>query len=353
MAQLSHPNVVTVFDVGTYEDQIFIVMELVEGQTLAHWLSDRRPGWPEIVRAFVDAGRGLAAAHAVQIVHRDFKPANVLVGRDGRVRVTDFGLARPFEIASSASLTGKEASEAPVADAISGVTLASLTATEGGGLAGTPIFMAPEQFLRRRTVARSDQFSFCVALYIALYGHHPFFGDDRGPRTVGALASAVTEGHLRPPPSGSSVPPRVFDALARGLQTDPEKRFPSMEGLLDALTRESSTEARPPRRPLLLAASLAFVVIAVVLIGVRLVPRHSPAEAAGVAASQPVSVTPEPLSSAPPSPPTELARTDREATAKTPTVPTTRAAPRTDRKAHAPTPKQDRERYDNGLKEPF
>ena len=257
MAQLSHPNVVTVFDVGTYGDRIFIVMELVEGQTLGGWLAERRPEWPEIMRAFIDAGRGLAAAHAVQIVHRDFKPANVLVGRDGRVRVTDFGLARPMELANAEPET--ISAGPPARNAAS--PLASLTVTEGGALAGTPNFMAPEQFLGRRTVARTDQFSFCVALYIALYGNHPFADDAPENRTLTTLAKAVVEGVLRPAAGSSPVPPPVYDVLARGLRPNPGERFYSIQELLDALTDASNPESSRPRRrypAVFLAAAVAL-----------------------------------------------------------------------------------------------
>src|SRR5262245_57430928 len=139
MAQLSHPNVVAVFEIGRFRDRVFLAMELVEGQTLHDWRCERPRGWRKIVEMFAAAGQGLAAAHAAGLVHRDFKPANVLVGRDGRVRVTDFGLAQDDTPASASS-----------------------------PIAGTPCFMAPEQLRGDPADQRSVQFSFCVTLFMAL-----------------------------------------------------------------------------------------------------------------------------------------------------------------------------------------
>ncbi|MGH2898506.1 MAG: serine/threonine-protein kinase, partial [Solirubrobacteraceae bacterium] len=154
MAQLAHPNVVTVFDVGGVDQRVFIAMELVEGLTLSRWLAAERRAPSEIVATFVAAGHGLAAAHAAGLIHRDFKPDNVLIGNDGRVRVTDFGLARQAH--------GVEAGTAhDAAEARPG------TGAPHTGLAGTPAYMAPEQFHGRAADARADQFSFAVALYEA------------------------------------------------------------------------------------------------------------------------------------------------------------------------------------------
>jgi cysteine-rich repeat protein len=210
MARLSHPNVVAVFDAGLHEDQAFVVMELVEGATLGTWCRQSR-SWEEVLDAFVAAGRGLAAAHLAGLVHRDFKPENVLVGEDGRVRVTDFGLARPQH---------RMAASAPA-------------------LTGTPAYMAPEQFLGKPTDARTDQFSFCVALFAALYGVPPFRPREATGDPVQALAGPVLEGALQPPPERprSVVPPALYQVLRRGLSVEPEGRHPSMEALLDELLR--------------------------------------------------------------------------------------------------------------------
>ncbi len=167
MARLNHPNVVAVFDVGTTENQIFIAMELVIGTTLADWLKAKRSR-TEIVDAFVQAGRGLVAAHEAGLVHRDFKPANVLVGADGRVRVSDFGLAR-----------NPARPRAPSPSAFE---------TQAGGLIGTPSYMSPEQWRGQAADARSDQWSFALALFEALAGRHPFAAE-----SLDALQAAVLE----------------------------------------------------------------------------------------------------------------------------------------------------------------
>jgi Tol biopolymer transport system component/tRNA A-37 threonylcarbamoyl transferase component Bud32 len=226
MAQLAHPNVVTVFDVGSVDDRVFLAMELIEGQTLAGWLraSRRKPG--EILAMFVAAGHGLAAAHAAGLIHRDFKPDNVLVGNDGRVCVTDFGLARP------ASPTTDSAARDP-----SDPAAARAPQT---GLAGTLAYMAPEQYLRRSVDARADQFSFAVGLYEALYGERPFASPP-----VSGDPPAVTTPPLR------GVPVALRQVLLRALRRDPDERYPSITELLAALTP-------PPRR----ARGLAVAAIA-------------------------------------------------------------------------------------------
>jgi eukaryotic-like serine/threonine-protein kinase len=219
IAQLAHPNVVAVYDVGTAESgEVYIAMEFVEGETLTAWLARWERPWRDVRDVFVQAGRGLAAAHAVGLLHRDFKPDNVLVGTEGRVRVTDFGLARSLITAG-----GDDEAAGPVA-------LASLrmTLTATGTILGTPRYMAPEQLRGAGTDARSDQFSFCVAMYEALYGRHPLPGDT-------ALAMAEDGARALAPPDGP-VPAFIGRALTRGLDPEPSRRFPSMQTLLHVLT---------------------------------------------------------------------------------------------------------------------
>jgi serine/threonine protein kinase len=175
---------------------------MIEGQTLRHWLAERPRPWTEIVAAFQHAGKGLAAAHRVQLVHRDFKPENVLVGSDGRVCVTDFGLARSV---AQTAMTER------VGSAHSGPVPASLMFTRTGYQIGTPAYMAPEQFSGDPTDDRTDQFSFCVALYEALYGQRPFEGD-----SVETLSRKVLAGVPRTPPP-TEVPQAIHAAVLRGL----------------------------------------------------------------------------------------------------------------------------------------
>jgi predicted Ser/Thr protein kinase len=232
MAQLAHPNVVTVFDVGSVDDRVFLAMELIEGQTLTSWLRARRRKHSEILAMFVAAGNGLAAAHAAGLIHRDFKPDNVLVGNDGRVRVTDFGLARTAPPGPDSAVRGPSD---PVA--------ASAPQT---GLAGTLAYMAPEQYLRRSADARADQFSFAVALHEALYGERPFTSSP-----VSDDPAAVTT------PRRSDVPAALRQVLLRALRHDPDERYPSITELLAEL-------APPPRRTRSLAIAAIVVVTAAV-----------------------------------------------------------------------------------------
>ncbi len=212
MAQLAHPNVVTVYEVGKIDDRVYIAMELVDGTTLRGWLAEQPRAWREIVRMFVEAGRGLVAAHDHGLVHRDFKPDNVLVGRDGRPRVTDFGLASPF------------GDGAPSTSAGGGALAVSATA-------GTPAYMAPEQWGGEASDPRTDQFAFCVALWEALHGARPFAG-----ATIVELREAVRRGEVSS--SGSRRVPRWLDAaLRRGLAPDPAARWPDLASLLACLAR--------------------------------------------------------------------------------------------------------------------
>lgn len=249
IARLSHPNVVAVYDTGTFGDQVFVAMELLEGRTLRRWLQEEKPSWREIVGVFLAAGRGLAAAHAAGLVHRDFKPDNVLLGHDGRVRVVDFGLARPVgEPGAGTGNTPVEGSPIP-SSSVLGTPL-----TQWGAALGTPSYMAPEQLRGEAADARSDQFSFCVSLWEALYGERPFAGNS--PREV---AEAVARGAVRDEPAGSRVPGRIRQALLRGLAADPDRRFPGMAELLQELERDPSAV----RRRWLAAAAVVLVTGAV------------------------------------------------------------------------------------------
>jgi tetratricopeptide (TPR) repeat protein len=234
MARLSHPNVIQVWDVGHAGDEVWIAMELVQGGTLAEWLSARTPTWRGVVDVFVKAGRGLAAAHAAGMVHRDFKPENVLVGADGRVRVTDFGIARVSAGGDPALTTAPSAAE-PIGELDERLD----TATREGRLIGTPAYMAPEQFTTTTVDARADQFSFCVSLYEALFHQRPFAGE-----SIGAIVLQASLGKIREPPSKSRVPGFVRRVVLRGLAARPEDRFEGMDALLRALDRDPQRTRR-------------------------------------------------------------------------------------------------------------
>ncbi|MEX1364735.1 MAG: serine/threonine-protein kinase [Nannocystaceae bacterium] len=213
LARLSHRNVVAVLGVGTFDDRPFLAMELVEGLTLSGWLSSRRRRWQEIVPIIRDAARGLAAVHEAGLVHGDFKPDNVMVGDDGRVRVMDFGLARSV-----------------LADVEIGRVAVERNGVSRHRPIGTPAYMAPEQLAGRRAEARSDQFACCVTLYEALYGHRPFPG-----RTPAELAYHVMRGERRPRPPSTAVPDWLHRVVNRGLALVGATRWPSMASLADAL----------------------------------------------------------------------------------------------------------------------
>jgi len=242
MACVSHPNVVPVYDVGTFGSEVFLAMELVEAQTLREWLKAAPRGWRQVHTCFLDAGRGLAAAHAAGVVHGDFKPDNLLMARDGRPRVTDFGLARRATPEVLEALPSSGTERPPVE-----------LATVAGG---TPAYMAPELFSPgARADARSDQFAFCVALHEALYGERPFGGT-----TVQELSTEVRAGHVRPAPKGSRVPPWLRRVLLRGLSVAPEARYLSVEALLSALQQDPGVRKR---RVLQVSAGLTLVAAAV------------------------------------------------------------------------------------------
>ncbi len=211
IAQLNHPNIVSIFDMGVAEGEVYVAMELVDGGSLKSWLSAAPRTWREVLAVYLEAGRGLAAAHRAGLVHRDFKPENVLVGTDRRVRVSDFGL--------STSLSKPEGVADAAVDSVSDARL-----TQTGAMLGTPAYMSPEQWQGRPANASSDQFSFCLSLWEGLFGRAPFVRGRGRP----------TWTRVEPAP-GPAVPAKLRVALERGLSIDPALRFPSMEALLDVL----------------------------------------------------------------------------------------------------------------------
>ena len=252
MARVTHPNVITVYEVGTEGNLVFLAEELLDAGTLGTWLESPR-SQDDIVAKFVAAGRGLAAAHAAGLVHRDFKPDNVLLGKDGRVRVSDFGLARAIGPGDEELPAATRANMARAQLDLSRNPMDALTRT--GAVMGTPMFMAPEQHNGERADARSDQFAFCVALYHALYAAWPFAGN-----TSVALADAVIAGRLEKPPK--AIPAWLRKLVVRGLATTPADRYPSMTALLAVLEQPPARHGRK-----VLVASLGVVLVAGAVIG--------------------------------------------------------------------------------------
>ena len=325
LARLSHPNVVPVHDVGIVDGQVFVVMELVVGQTLEEWLAEGSRDWREVVRVFLQAGAGLQAAHEMGIIHRDFKPANVILGTSGRVRVLDFGLARGYASDDSSGESRPEPlplpplaerasdqderevpgddemaladtavedgdspgrsvdglfrtngdtqsmpaiAETRLADSNSDQLLSPMTAT--GAVMGTPAYMAPEQLIGASVGPEGDQFSFCASLYEGLYGERPFTGKD-----LDELRENVLTGKRRAAPKGNRVPRWVANVLDRGLEREPGQRYGSMAELLADLGRD---RARTRNR---LVLGLAFVA----LVGATLWALfRAPSEAADICA---------------------------------------------------------------------
>ncbi|PCC66446.1 Serine/threonine protein kinase [Nannocystis exedens] len=252
MARLSNPHVVQVYQVGDHDGGIYMAMEYVEGETLSEWLRSAPRPWQRILRTLCDAGRGLAAAHAAGLVHRDFKPDNVLVDAAGRARVLDFGLVqaegsaeeqaeRSTRAASldhelAATAPGEPSrSTAPGTEPLDRSNLLhwSVRLTQMGNVLGTPAYMSPEQHFGRPAGPTSDQFSFSITLYEALYGVRPFAGD-----SWAAIRLQVQDGIIPSPPLESPVPRRLFKVIARGLALEPNDRWPSLAAMIAALEHD-------------------------------------------------------------------------------------------------------------------
>jgi tetratricopeptide (TPR) repeat protein len=258
LAKLDHPNVVKVHDVLDYSDHVVLVMEWVEGDTLAAWQDAAPRSWQAVLPVYAQAAQGLAAAHGVGVIHRDFKPANAILGVDGRVRVLDFGLARPVNDADSAAVHAAEpAGVAARSGNPTGAvheTWPSLTAT--GALVGTLAYASPEQLEGRAVTAASDQFSFAVSLHRAIEGVAPYAGE-----AVASRLEAIRTSALVLASDGRTVPTWLRRIVARSLAADPRERFPSMQAMIAALTRPRGW--RRLRVPVAIATLVAVSVVAV------------------------------------------------------------------------------------------
>ncbi len=248
MARLSHPNVIAVHDVGMLQEHVFIAMEFVEGITLTQWLKQPH-AWKEVLKVMKEAGQGLAAAHHAGLVHRDFKPDNVLLPKEGHIRVLDFGLARSAEHEETENVLRRVSCELPD-NSLTTSDLLSNPITHAGAIVGTPLYMAPEQLCGENADSRSDQYSFCVVLYEALYGKLPF---EAG--TLAALKELKQKAPERP--VNSSVPAWIYSTVAKGLSLNREDRFTGIESLLEALEKDPSTT----RRKMHLVVIAAFLLL--------------------------------------------------------------------------------------------
>ena len=249
LAQLSHPNVVSVYDVGTFGDDVFIAMELIEGITLSQWMRNRERDYRQVISLFLDIGQGLRAAHESGIVHRDFKPDNVIVGQDQRPRVVDFGLAGTIDGENDQSRksvwTEEQFQQLAQSDVDSSVDWHSISKrrmlhvrlTRYGTIMGTPRYMAPEQHIGLETNERTDQFAFCLVLYQALYGKLAFRADKKN-----QIRKAVLKGELESRTAHPPVPQWVHDVVLRGLSVVSCQRYPDMKSLLEELSKNPELE---------------------------------------------------------------------------------------------------------------
>jgi serine/threonine protein kinase len=292
LARLSHSSVVAVYDVGDIDNDTFVAMELVDGESFRDWLKKQHT-WREIVKVVVTAGRGLAAAHAAGIVHRDVKPDNIMISSSGAVKLVDFGLARDLgdrsidsEEMSASSSSGSMSAQSSSTTSISKSSRSSGTnsalpldaITQHGFVVGTPAYMPPEQHSKTpETDERSDQFSLCASLYEALYHKRPFQTskkqalDPREAVTVADRPGTDTRTLAAPPPKDSDVPSWLWRVLERGLAVDPNNRYPSVEALIEDLDRDP---ARTMRLIAIGAGALVAVAALAILVTYKVMPKH-------------------------------------------------------------------------------
>lgn len=267
MARVEHPAVVRLYDAEIVDDELFVAMELARGGTLAQWMSERSRSWREIIRVLIEAGRGLAAAHGVGLIHRDIKPRNILLDGHGRPKISDFGLARTLDEREAGDLVAPSATDA---------LEASLTAT--GAVIGTLAYMAPEQLVGEPVDARADQFAFCVVVWEALFGSRPFPGS-----TSAEVCAAVQAGATMAPAGRQRAPRRLVAALRRGLAADAAARWPDMTALVEELTRALGARQRWTVAAIVSAAAIASAAAAVAIVGGREAPDPCPVPAERVA----------------------------------------------------------------------
>jgi len=258
MARLSHPNVLAVHEVGTVDDQIFIATEFAAGGTLQSWVTDAKRSWRDVLDRYVEAGRGLEAAHEAGLVHRDFKPENVLLHKDGRVCVADFGLAGLRQSSPERHAEPASRDSAPASARL------EQTISAEGAIFGTPLYMSPEQHRGERVGPLSDQFSFAVALWEGLFGQRPFAGT-----TYRELAASASSGTIVEPSDVHDVPERIVQILRRALRVDAAQRWPSMTEMLAALEHDPAQTAKP-RRAWIVAIGAVACVLAVGGIAIKL-----------------------------------------------------------------------------------
>ena len=288
LARLSHPNVVQVYDAGAHEGQVFAAMELVEGQTLKDWCkSEPTPSWRQVLRCYLDAARGLAAAHEKGLIHRDVRPANLLIGEDGRVRVADFGLAMAFQYgapgddskdnptpddgqqsldsAPAVSLSLSSSSSVPSSGSSHLEVRLEERFTQTGTLVGTLPFMAPEQHLGTNVGPAADQYSLCVSLYQGLYGQLPFPIPKRKQNAIHWLAKKQLAEFVAP--ADTEVPAWLHGVLCRGMSPEPESRYPSVQALIAALEDDPTQRRRARVRMAAFASICAIAVAALSVLG--------------------------------------------------------------------------------------
>lgn len=332
MARLSDPHVVAVYDVGLHEGTVYLVMEYIDGHTLNGWLRAQSRGLVEILAVFADAGRGLAAAHEKGLVHRDFKPENVLVARDGRARVTDFGLARE----SDSWLRDRQADDQASTELYAPTR----------GLVGTPAYMAPELFEGGLASSASDQFAFSVALFVALFDKHPFKAGEG--IALSELVTRVRGGTLQRPPFTHRSHERLFGVLQRGMAATPQARFQDVPQLLAALQG-----AAGERRRGLVIGVTALLALLLGLIAWRIFAVGMPASSQKPVGAAPVqSQTGAAVElSAPPPTSAESRALPAPSTAVSAVAPAARAPAVPSEKRRPPKPTD--VRYKDWLKDPF